>query len=357
MVTVYDIARQAGVSTATVSRVLHGSSLVRPETRQRVVDVIERLGFVPNGSAQGLSMRRKDIIGLVALERGADEIDIERSSQLYVDEIVHAVEGVLRGTEISLLLSFGPRGESFQRRIQTLSGKVDGLLMAEDVLPTGQLAALAKRLPLVLIAGAADAAGAARLDAVTVDNAGGVRAAVTHLTGVHGYRRLCFVAGPADSPDASQRLAAFGEAVRAAAGCSAEPPVHGDFSEASGSAAARALLARGSEPEAVVCVNDQMAIGLMREFQRSGVDVPGRVAVTGFDDIYPARLTDPPLTTVSQPLRELGITAARRLLDRIGAATLPPEAETLPTPPPAAEVLPTHLVVRGSCGCRAAREG
>jgi LacI family transcriptional regulator len=363
MTTVYDIARQAGVSTATVSRVLHGSSLVRPETRQRVVDVIERLGFVPNGSAQGLSMRRKDIIGLVALERGADEIDIERSSQLYVDEIVHAVEGVLRGTEISLLLSFGPRGESFQRRIQTLSGKVDGLLMAEDVLPASQLVALAKRVPLVLIARSADATG---LDALTVDNAGGIRAAVTHLTGVHGYRRLGFVGGPPDSPDAKQRLAAFGEAVRAADGCSAEPAVHGDFSEASGSAAARALLARGAEPEAVVCANDQMAIGLMREFRRSGVDVPGRVAVTGFDDIYPARLTDPPLTTVSQPLRELGTRAARRLLDRIGAATLPPAAEALPTLPAAAEVLPnlpaaaevlpTHLVVRGSCGCRSARE-
>ncbi len=347
MATVYDIARQAGVSTATVSRVLHGSSLVRPETRQRVVDVIERLGFVPDGSAQGLSMRRKDIIGLVALERGADEIDIERSSQLYVDEIVHAVEGVLRGTEISLLLSFGPRGESFQRRIQSLSGKVDGLLMAEDVLPADQLAALARRVPLVLIAGPADAAGAARLDTMTVDNAGGIRAAVTHLTEEHGYRRLCFVGGPPDSPDARQRLAAFEAAVRAAPGCSAGPAVHGDFSEASGSAAARALLARGAVPEAVACANDQMAIGVMREFRRSGVEVPGRVAVTGFDDIYPSRLTDPPLTTVSQPLRELGSRAARRLLDRIGAATLPP----------AVEVLPTHLVLRASCGCPAAGEG
>src|ERR1700689_2131147 len=140
MTTVYDIARQAGLSTATVSRVLHGSSLFRPETRQRVVDVIERLGFVPNGSAQGLSMRRKDIIGLVALERGADEIDIERSSQLYVDEIVHA--------------------------------------------------------------------------------AGGAGAAFPPLPGVQDSRRVCFAGGPPDSPDAKQRLAAFGEAVRAADGCS-----------------------------------------------------------------------------------------------------------------------------------------
>jgi LacI family transcriptional regulator len=106
----------------------------------------------------------------------------------------------------------------------------------------------------------------------------------------------------------------------------------------------------------VVCANDQMAIGVMREFRRSGVEVPGRAAVTGFDDIYPSRLTDPPLTTVSQPLRELGTRAARRLLDRIGAAALPPTLLPTGTPSPAAlppttEVLPTQLVVRASCGC------
>jgi LacI family transcriptional regulator len=344
VVTVYDIARQAGVSTATVSRVVHGSDLVRPETRQRVVDVIERLGFVPDASAQGLSRRRKDVIGLVAPERGADEIDIERSSLLYVDEIVHAVEGVLRGSEVSLLLSFGPRGEPFQRRIWSLSGKVDGLLMAEDVLPPGQLAALARRVPVVMIAGPADVAD---LDSFAVDNAGGVRAAVSHLASVHGYRRLCFVGGPADSPDARQRLAAFGEVVSAAQGCTAGSPIYGDFSEASGSAAARSLLSRPGLPEAVACANDQMAIGLLREFRRAGISVPGDVAVTGFDDIYPSRMTDPPLTTVSQPLRDLGTRAARRLLDRVDSGALPATAE----------VLPTRLVIRGSCGCPAPGEG
>jgi LacI family transcriptional regulator len=344
VVTVYDIARQAGVSTATVSRVMHGSDLVRPQTRQRVVDVIERLGFVPDASAQGLSRRRKDVIGLVALERGADEIDIERSSLLYVDEIVHAVEAVLRGSEVSLLLTFGPRGESFGHRIRSLSGKVDGLLMAEEVLPHGELAALARRVPVVLIAGPADAAG---LDGFAVDNAGGIFAAVGHLATAHGYRRLCFVGGPPDSPDARQRSAAFTRAVGGVRGCTADPPIHGDFSEASGSAAARVLLRRPGLPEAVACANDQMAIGLLREFRRAGVAVPADVAVTGFDDIYPSRMTDPPLTTVSQPLRDLGARAARRLLDLVDSGPLPATAE----------VLPTHLVIRGSCGCRASAEG
>jgi len=354
MATVYDVARQAGVSTATVSRVVRGSDLVHPQTRQRVIDVIEELGFVPNGSAQGLSRRRKDIIGLVALERAADEIDIERDSLLFVDEIVHAAEAVLRGSEFSLLLSFGRRGEAFGRRIRSLSGKVDGLLMAEDVLPDDQLRVLTRQVPVVLIAGPASAAQTAGLDVIAADNAGGIQAALAHLTGVHRCRRLCFVGGPPDSPDARQRLAVFAEAIAQSPGCAADAPVEGDFSEASGAAAARVLLNRASLPEAVVCANDQMAIGLMREFRRAGVEVPGRVAVTGFDDIYPSRLTDPPLTTVSQPLRELGKRAAQRLLARIDAraqAAGPAPATGAAGVPPVVEVLPTHLVVRASCGC------
>ena len=142
MSTVYDVADLAGVSTATVSRVIHGSPLVHPDTQQRVRAAIEVLGFVPDGSAQGLSRRRKDIIGLAALERGTDEIDIEEAGQLFVDEIVHAVEAVLRGTECSLLLTFGQSGEQFQRRVWSLSGKVDGLLVAEEIMPASRLRAL-----------------------------------------------------------------------------------------------------------------------------------------------------------------------------------------------------------------------
>jgi LacI family transcriptional regulator len=339
MTTVYDVARLAGVSTATVSRVVRGSDLVHPETRQRVIEVIEQLGFVPDGSAQGLSRRRKDIIGLVALERGVDEIDIERSSVLFVDQIVHAAEAVLRGSECSLLLSFGPRGEPFQRRVRSLSGKVDGLLMAEEVMPADQLRALARRVPIVLIAGPR---AEHELDVVTVDNASGIRSLVAHLTREHGYRRLCFIGGPLDSPDAQERLAAFSQMVRDTPGCACDPVIHGDFSEASGSAAARALLARPSLPEVVACANDQMAIGVLREFQQAGIRLPSTVAVTGFDDIFPSRMVDPSLTTVSQPLHELGTLAAQRLLARIdGGAKLPPLAE----------VLPTQLVIRASCGC------
>jgi LacI family transcriptional regulator len=338
MSTVYDVADLAGVSTATVSRVIHGSPLVHPDTQQRVRAAIDVLGYVPDGSAQGLSRRRKDIIGLAALERGTDEIDIEEAGQLFVDEVVHAVESVLRGTECSLLLTFGRAGEPFQRRVWSLSGKVDGLLAAEEIMPPAHLRALARRIPVVVIAGQRDERS---MDVVAVDNAAGVRALAAHLAVDHGYRRLCFLAGPADSPDAQDRLSAFLGAAAEHPGCRVGSVLNGDFSEASGTAAARTLLASGPLPDAVACANDQMAIGVLRELQRAAIGVPGDVAVTGFDDIYASRIVGPTLTTVNQPLGELGRRAAERLRARIDNRALPPRTE----------ILPTHLVIRASCGC------
>src|SRR6266702_276521 len=292
MTTVYDVARVAGVSTATVSRVMRESSLVQPETRQRVQAVIEALGFVPDATAQGLSRRRKDIIGFVALERGTAEIDIERESLLFVDQIVHAAEAVLRDTEYSLLLTFGSGGQTFERRVRALSGKVDGLLVAEEVMAAADLRRLAGRIPLAVIAGRRDKT---ELDVVLADNVAGITALVAHLSGQHRYRRLCFVTGPQDAPDARERQAAFENAVLASRGCVIDQVIHGDFSEASGTEAARVLLTRRSLPQA----------------------------------------------TVSQPLRELGVRATRRLLARIGDRALPPQTS----------VLPTRVVIRASCGC------
>jgi LacI family transcriptional regulator len=338
MTTVYDVARVAGVSTATVSRVIRGSTLVSQDTRERVLAVIDALGFVPDANAQGLSNRRKNIIGLVGLERGGTEIDVEQSSVLFIDQIVHAAEGVLRGTGFSLLLTFGSRGEEFEQRVRALSGKVDGLLLAEEIMPAGELRELASRIPLVVIAGRRDETA---LDVVVADNVTGMTAVVGHLLRQHRYRRLCFVAGPKDAPDARERQNAFEAAVSAGRDAVIDQVIYGDFSEGSGAAAARVLLGRTSLPEAVVCANDQMAIGVLRGLQREGIRVPRDVAVTGFDDIYPSRLVDPPLTTVSQPVREIGSRAAQRLLDRIGQRELPASAQQLPT----------SAVIRASCGC------
>ena len=338
MTTIYDVARVAGVSTATVSRVLRGSDLVRADTRQRVLAVIEALGFIPDASARGLSRGRKGIIGLVGLLRGTDEIDVERSSLMFIDHIVHAAEQVLRGTEYSLLLTFGARGEQFDKRVRALAGKADGLLLAEEILDPRELRSLAAQVPVVVIAGSP---GQAVADAYLSDNAGGMTALAAHLTGQHRYHRLCFVAGPKDAPDAVARQAAFEQAVAATPDGGIDQVIYGDFSEDSGIAAARVLFGRTALPQAVACANDQMAIGAVRELQRAGVRVPADVAVTGFDDVYPSRVIDPPLTTVSQPIHELGSRAAHRLMARIASPDLAPQAE----------ILPTQVVIRTSCGC------
>jgi LacI family transcriptional regulator len=339
MTTIYDVARVAAVSTATVSRVLRGSDLVHPTTRQRVLAVIETLGFVPDASARGLTRRRKDIIGLVGVDRGGDEIDIERTSLLFIDHIVHATENVLRGTEYSLLLTFGSPGELFGKRVRALAGQVDGLIITEEFLDQGELRALAEQIPVVVIAGRRDQSA---VDVFLVDNIGGMTAVTRHLTQQHQYHRLCFVAGPKDAPDAAERRLAFEQAVAASPGSGISAVIQGDFSEDSGIAAAQTLLARKSLPDAVVCANDQMAIGVLRELQRAGARIPADVAVTGFDDVHASRVIDPQLTTVSQPFRVLGSRATHRVLARLDNPALTP----------AVDVLPTQLVIRASCGCR-----
>jgi LacI family transcriptional regulator len=202
----------------------------------------------------------------------------------------------------------------------------------------GDLRSLASRIPVVVIAGRRDET---ELDVVLADNVVGITALVSHLVGHHRYRRLCFVTGPKDAPDARERQAAFEDAVLASRECVIDQVIHGDFSEASGTAAARVLIDRRSLPQAVVCANDQMAIGVLREFQRARIRVPADVALTGFDDVYASRLVDPPLTTVSQPVPELGSRATQRLLAKIEDRALPPRVD----------VLPTRAVIRASCGC------
>jgi len=344
MVTLYDVARRAAVSTATVSRVVHGQDRVREATRLRVQQAIDELGYVPDGAGQSLSRRRKDIIGMMCLEREiAGQHDIEAECLLYYDEVQRGVQEQIRDSQWLLLSTFmranGP-GEADVSGLDPLSGKVDGILVGEGFADSPYIQRLARRLPVVVIAGTL---GAQAADVVAADNFSGAAALVTHLIADHGRRRLFHVGGPPDSPDAIQRRLALDRVLRGHPGCGLIGSAPGIFSVASGEQAAEQLLARhrSALPDAVVCANDQMAIGVLRALTAAGVAVPGEVAVTGFDDLYPARLADPPLTTVRQPMRTLGERACARLLDRIAQPGLTP----------AVQLLPTELVLRSSCGC------
>jgi len=343
VVTLYDVARLAGVSTATVSRVVHGQDGVREPTRMRVRQAIEELGYVPDGAAQSLSRRRKDVIGLVCKEREVEHYDLEDVGLLYYDQVLRGVEERIRYHDWSLLITFMQADKTAEpevHRLDSLSGKVDGILIGEGFVASRYVERLAARVPVVVIAGTP---GERSADVVAADNFSGSAAIVTHLIAEHGKRRLFHVDGPADSPDAIERRLAFDHVLRSNPQCQLIGSAQGIYSVRSGKQTGEELLARhrGALPDAVVCANDQMAIGVLRAFAAAGVRVPADVAVVGFDDIFPASLFDPPLTTVHQPMRMLGERACARLLDRIADPTLQPTVD----------MLPTELVLRASCGC------
>ena len=206
-------------------------------------------------------------------------------------------------------------------------------------MPSDELARLAERLPVVVVAG--DPAEQAA-DVVTADNRSGSAALATHLVEVHGRRRIFHVDGPPSAPDAKERRLALDEVIRAHDGVELVGSHSGRFSVQSGEEAGEKLLASGRAlPDAIVCANDQMAIGVLQALARGGVRVPEELSVTGFDDIFPGSLLEPSLTTVHQPMRLLGERSCARLLDRIARPDLPTQVE----------LLPTELVLRKSCGC------
>jgi LacI family transcriptional regulator len=353
VVTLYDVARRAGVSTATVSRVLHGQEPVRETTRARVRAAIDELGYVPDGSAQSLARNRKDVIGLVCVEHTGlmpNQYDIESMSLLFYEEVMRGVEARIRERSWSLLVTYLREDETHSgslredhpvlSRLQALSGKVDGLLIGEGVVSPHGLARLARRVPVVVVAGDTALRG---VDVVSADNWSGAYALVSHLVEEHGSQRLLHVDGPSTAPDAQMRRDAMQTVIKEQPAAKLVGSYNGRFSVRSGEEAAARMLSdfAGDLPDAIVSANDQMAIGILRTLTARGIRVPEDIALVGFDDIFPASLADPPLTTVRQPIRGIGERACDRLTDRIADPSLRHEVD----------LLPTELVIRSSCGC------
>jgi LacI family transcriptional regulator len=340
--TLYDVAREAGVSTATVSRVLHGQDRVRPVTRQRVLHVIKALGYVPNAAAQSMARQRKEMIGLLCVGNRSRGTDVEQESLLFIDEVWRGVEDALSQVEWSLLIStLHPHDpeRAFQRMLR-VSAKVDGLLIIEGVVGSERLGQLATRTPVVLIAGSPDEQGT---DVVAADNRSGTVALVSHLIERHSTNRIFSVSGPPIAPDAVARQAALEQTVARYPGVQLIATFPGWFGSADGQLAAREVLGlpRAHWPDAIVCGNDQMAMGVIRELLAAGVRVPADIAVVGFDDVHAGAMMSPALTTVRQQAGLLAERACARLLNRIADPALPRLVE----------LLPTELIIRASCGC------
>jgi LacI family transcriptional regulator len=317
-VTIYEVAERAGVSIATVSRALRDSELVAAPTRRRVQQVAEELRFRPSRAGRG--------------QHAANGIVFPDLSGPYYAEVVLGYEEVVAKLGRSVLILATNGRPNAAEAVLELAGRVDGMVIMGRTVADEVVARIADTgLPLVLLA----RQPVGLIDTIMTDNEHSARDLAAHLLG-HGHRTFAFLGDPDESPDVAGRYAGFRQALTEAR-VDAPDPTRCAFDVRAGHAAARDLLSR-TRPDAVVCANDEVALGALQAAEDLGLSVPGDVALTGWDDIMAARYTR--LTTVHQPMREFGAAAARRLDDRIhGVAT-----QARP------DVLPTRLIVRASCG-------
>ena len=317
--TIRDVARHAGVSIATVSRVMHHAEHVAPATRDRVAAAVEELQFTPSRLGRSLAERR----------HAANAIVFPDLSGPYYAEVVLGYESVAADLGRSVLILSTHGRAAAPAMVEEMADRCDGMVVMGRTVPDSLVERLHQRgMPLVLLA----RPQLAGIDSVKADNTRSAETLAEHVL-ASGARSLALVGDAALSPDLAERWSA----VQRVAGQHADATVvHRPtpvFDEASGVDVARHAL-EGELPDAFVCANDELALGVLSELRSAGVDVPGTVLVTGWDDIMAARYAG--LTTVRQPMRELGENAAR-LLDEVitGGRTEPRHV-----------ILPTELVVR-----------
>jgi LacI family transcriptional regulator, galactose operon repressor len=346
--TIYDVARAAGVSIASVSRVLNGQRNPREETRERVLAAVAELGFVPDGAARALSARLKEVVGVVVRRPqwhpGSQFVDEDESLQ-FPDMINRGMELVAQRHGFDLLVRSVDLNEpEAGRRIFALARKSDGLILHDRVLSPDQLDRLSRQVPVVTLAGTPTPTTAN----VRGDNETGMRELARHLIADHGYRTLSYLAGHEGSPDSLARGRALADETAALGATLAQGEQwRGSYQAAGGAQAIERLIEAGSAlPRAIVCANDQSAMGVLHALAQHGIAVPGQVAVTGFDDIMLARHLRPRLTTVRQSIQDLGATAFETVYAMIRsgeAAAQGARGRDI--------ALPTALVRRESCGC------
>jgi DNA-binding LacI/PurR family transcriptional regulator len=316
--TLEEVAVAAGVSRATVSRVINAVPTVDPQIRAAVERAIADTGYVPNLAARSLVTRRTDSVALVISEPPDHTLDAapflnRLFTDPYIGRVTAGAQEVLRpeGIHLVIIPADPPAHHLVTRYLR--QGHVDGVLLISsheaDPLPQ-QLVDLS--IPAVL---SARPGRPVPLSYVDVDQQGGARLAVEHLIG-RGRRRLATISGPQDMPAGQARLAGF-RAVVAAHGLPAAPAVEGDFTRESGETIARTLLSRHPDLDGLFVANDLMAEGAVRALQELGRRVPDDVAVVGFDDSSAALACRPQLTTIHQPVEEMAAEMARLLMAQL----------------------------------------
>jgi DNA-binding LacI/PurR family transcriptional regulator len=329
MSSIKDVAREAGVSTATVSHVVNQTRFVSDEVRERVLAAVERCGYYPNAHARSLASGRSRTLGLV----------VSDISNPFFPELVKSIETAAFEHGYDVVLSntnYEPeRTSQYVRRF--IERKAPGVVVMTSELDPALVAELARRKVSVAFLDLGEPG--AHMSNLRVDYEAGIDEAVRHLVSL-GHRRLAFVGGPERLRSAARRLEAFRASTANYLPGAAPPVYQGDFKLEGGRRAAREMLEGGDLPTAVLAANDMMALGAMAELRGAGLRVPADVSVVGFDDIAFASLCEPKLTTVCLPREELG----RRAVEAVIEMLAHPERR-------GSEIgVTTRLVVRDSTG-------
>jgi LacI family repressor for deo operon, udp, cdd, tsx, nupC, and nupG len=327
-----DIAARANVSPATVSRVFSSPHLVSKKTLQKVQKVIDEAGYRPNRMGSSLRTRRSgNIVAIIP--------DITKPVNA---GIIRAIEQVAQSNGYSVLLGDTQGLEERERHYAQLveQGQADGILLFGARLPfdVDESRPLSEQLPPIVN-------GNERIDSdqlvqVSVDNGAAAKMAVNHLTAL-GHKRIAAVTGPMDVPSSTERLRGYRDALESA-GLNFDPAlvVQAGYDAITGMEAGRQLLLRKERPTAIFCFDDDTAIGVMKLYQQQGFLIPQDVSIMGFDDIHYAEFVTPALTTVHQPLEEIGKTCINLLLQQLAGKTVVPGRQ----------FLPFELMIRGSTG-------
>lgn len=304
MVTIKDVARAANVSVATVSRVLNSSGPVAEETRRIIREVAGRMRYVPHNGARSLITSKTHTLGVLLPDLYGE----------FFSELIRGMDDTAQHHGFHLLISraYADR-HGIETAMRAMRGRVDGVVVMSPDLDAESLLNVPSTIPVVLLCSVAKG----QLDSLTIQNCRGAREMVTHLVSL-GHKRIAIIKGSPRNYDAAERLRGYRMALRDA-GIAYDLSLErsGDFTEAAGYAAVLELLAMKLRPSAVFAANDSMAIGVLSALRDAGVQVPAEMAVAGFDDILLARYMDPPLSSVSVPICELGTRAVELLLNGI----------------------------------------
>ena len=305
MVTIKDVAREANVSVATVSRVLNDSGPVSEDTRRLIREVAGRMRYVPHNGARSLITSKTETLGVLLPDLYGE----------FFSEVIRGMDNTAQRHGFHLLISrsYADKDE-IDTAMRAMRGRVDGVVVMSPDLDDESLLNVPSTIPVVLLCSVAKGS---QMDSLTIQNCRGAREMVTHLVD-RGHRRIAIIKGSPRNYDATERLRGYRNALRDA-GITPEVALEreGNFTEAAGYAAAIELLAMQKRPTAIFAANDAMAIGALSALRESGVRVPEDIAVAGFDDIPLARYMDPPLSSVHVPIWELGAKAVELLLHGI----------------------------------------